>query len=95
MRAMTRLAALLSAGLFSLALAAPAAARVSSSSSDVPSCGEEKDGKKDEKKNPSADPQCGDEKDGKKDEKKNPSADPQCGGEKDGKKDEKKNPSAL
>jgi hypothetical protein len=70
---MTRLPALLSAALFTLALAAPAAAR-GPVASDTPSCGGGKDEKKDEKKNPSADPQCGGGKDEKKDEKKNPSA---------------------
>lgn len=70
---MTRLAALLSAGLFTVALTVPAAAR-GPVTSDAPSCGGGKDEKKDEKKNPSADPQCGGGKDEKKDEKKNPSA---------------------
>lgn len=70
---MTRLTTVLSAALFSFALAAPAAARVSLGS-DQPSCGEGKDEKKDEKKNPSFDPQCGGGSDEKKDEKKNPSA---------------------
>jgi hypothetical protein len=89
---MNRLSMLLSASLFTLALAAPAAAR-DVSSPNLPGCDGEKD-KKDDKKNPSAIPTCDGEKD-KKDDKKNPSADPACDGEKDGKKDEKKNPSLI
>jgi hypothetical protein len=56
---------------FALAFAMPALARPMSSA-DVPSC--DGDGKKDEKKDPSASPQCdGGGKDEKKDEKKDPS----------------------
>jgi hypothetical protein len=72
---MNRIPVLLAAGLFTVALAFPAAA-APRSSHDSPACGP-KDEKKDEKKNPSsAEPRCGGPgpKGDSKDGKKNPSA---------------------
>jgi hypothetical protein len=93
---MTRLIQFAAAAAFSFALAAPASA-LPTSGRDIPSCGGDKDEKKDDKKNPSiAQPNCGGDKDEKKDDKKNPSiAQPSCGGDKDEKKDDKKNPSLF
>jgi len=90
---MTRLSSSVFAGLVCFALAVPALAQPLSAS-NLPSCGEGKDDKKDEKKDPSvATPRCGEGKDDKKDEKKDPSvATPNCGDGKDDKKDEKKDP---
>lgn len=94
---MSRTISLLNAGLFTVALALPAAAASRGMGSTGPSC-DPKGEKKDEKKNPSAERQCdgGGPKTDKKDEKKNPSvADAECGGpgpKSDGKGD-KKNPS--
>jgi len=70
---MSRTISFLHAGLFTLALALPAAAAPRSTDSS-PSCDGPKGEKKDEKKNPSsADAQCDGPKGEKKDEKKNPS----------------------
>ena len=69
---MNRLWSSVFAGVVTLALAVPAVAQPLSTR-DVPSCGDGKDDKKDEKKDPAtAEPSCGDGKDDKKDEKKDP-----------------------
>jgi len=72
---MSRTISFLSAALFTLALAMPAAAAPRSTDASGPSCDGPKGEKKDEKKNPSvADTQCDGPKGEKKDEKKNPSS---------------------
>jgi hypothetical protein len=93
---MSRTISLLNAGLFTLALALPAAAAPLTQGSNGPSC--DPKGEKEGKKNPSAERQCdgAGPKTDKKDEKKNPSvADAECGGPgpKSDSKGDKKNPS--
>ncbi|HET9929259.1 MAG TPA: hypothetical protein VFQ35_01170 [Polyangiaceae bacterium] len=92
---MSRTLSLLNAGLFTLALALPAAAAPRDLGSNAPSCGGTDGTKKDEKKNPSvADAQCDGPKTDGKGDKKNPSvADAQCDGPKTDGKGDKKNPS--
>ncbi|MFZ5890182.1 MAG: hypothetical protein ACOY0T_03860 [Myxococcota bacterium] len=94
---MSRIISLLNAGLFTLALALPAAAAPRDAGSTTPSCDHPKGDKKDEKKNPSvAEAQCDGPKTDSKGDKKNPSvAEAQCDGPKTDSKGDKKNPSTM